>query len=461
MKRPAPTVVAMDNGLVGQNSANPAQHTWIKDGQPAEYHVGRMSVRLTSAELAALSIILGSSVSSPTTDAKISDVSGNNGAFGVALSTIVLKGGRHQVNLKQHKRSISQMPCSGSGCSPLFAKHIACGSLPFLQDRKSISSILITEDTLEAIQSGTSLTMRKRLQQTVQSRYLARLPSSHDLIFHAIEPSTKSSPSTPLIDAITMLPFTGGLTPLATVPLIRTIQFITSAGLAPARLLQRLEGLVDKVHRHTPHLNIFGPLHEPQNAGLLFRERERLAKVATGAVTEVLGDKVARMQRYVTMLERLMALVPDTKPQDVLAAVKEATKKELQRSYADAVTTNKILSAAEEPLGVDTHCPQSDARSQRRSRSDLERTSARRSPRTSLGSDGVAGTSTFPEHNLGKQVETLLKSDLPLSVENIATVARLIIVAWTLSVQTVGWEEGEEGFRVPVLEALPEVMILV
>jgi hypothetical protein len=43
----------------------------------------------------------------------------------------------------------------------------------------------------------------------------------------------------------------------------------------------------------------------------------------------------------------------------------------------------------------------------------------------------------------------------------IAMVARLVLVAWTLSVQVVAWEEGEEGWRVPDVEKLPGNMVLV
>jgi hypothetical protein len=67
----------------------------------------------------------------------------------------------------------------------------------------------------------------------------------------------------------------------------------------------------------------------------------------------------------------------------------------------------------------------------------------------------------MPVSNLGKQVETFLKSDLPFNVDIIATIARLVIVAWTLSVETVAWEDGEEGFRVPNVEDLPGTMVLV
>ena len=44
----------------------------------------------------------------------------------------------------------------------------------------------------------------------------------------------------------------------------------------------------------------------------------------------------------------------------------------------------------------------------------------------------------------------------------LVVMARLVVVAWTLSVGRVAWEEGEEGFRVPDLEGLGrERMVLI
>jgi hypothetical protein len=455
VKRSVPVLVTLGNGLVEPETTSAAQHAWMKEDRPAQYYNGRTGMELTSAEIAALSILLGSLITDAPNNGEVAPEDLDEGAFGISILSTPSKDGGRIISLRRHKRSTSQLSSNGSGHSPLFAKHIACGSLPFSPETNSTNTILISNETLEAVRSGAPLTMRKRSQQTPQAKFLAALPSSRELTFHALEASTKSSPPTPLIDAIAQLPFVGGLTPLASTPLISTVHFIATGGIHPGRLLQRLESLVDKLQRHSPHLTIFGPLHSPQHAGLLFRERERLARIATGAVTEDLADKVARMQRYTTLLQRLMALIPDMKPQDVLPAVMEATKAELQRSYADAVTAHS--SAPPSPLN-DTHCPLSDARSS-------SRPSARRSPRSSIGA-GSSATSrlstTFPANNLGKQVETLLKSELPFSVEMVAVVARLVVVAWTLSVGRVAWEEGEDGFRVPDLEGLErERMVLV
>ncbi|KAF2826330.1 hypothetical protein CC86DRAFT_382388 [Ophiobolus disseminans] len=460
MKKPAPTLVSMWNGLSRLNKEMDAQTSWAKDGQVAESRYDSIAVNVTPAELATLSIILGCSL---TAGEKSEYDSSHKGAFNISISSCVTEDGKYQVTLRQHKRSTLHMLAKGSGFSPLYAKHFVAGSLPYLQDRKGVHSILVSAHTLKAIQTGSPLYLHNSSFKTKQSRYLTSLPSSREPNFHIISTSTNSQSWNPLIDAIGALPFVGGLVPLASSPLVQTIHCIASGGLPPARLLQRLEGLVDKVNRQAPHLDIFGPLHGPHNAALLYRERKRLGKLAKGVkVNDSIADKAARMQRYITLLERLMALVPDVKPHDVLAAVQNATKKELERSYSDAVTAYRNIPSRSSSV-VDSHgCPESDARSKRNS--IHSHTSGHRSHRSSTSSivtfASPVSSGDSQELNLGKAVEQILKAELPISIENIATVARMVIVAWTLSVETVAWEDGEEGFRVPALEKLPEKMVM-
>jgi hypothetical protein len=460
VKKPAPTLVSMQHGLSGTDKERASQTSWMKDGQIAESRYGSIGIKVSPAELAALSIILGSPL---IVGVKSDSAAFTKGTFNISISSAVTEDGKHQITLHQHKRNISHLPARGSGFSPLFAKHMAAGSLPYMQSKKTVHSILVSAHTLKVVQASSLVCLHDSNFKTAQSKFLTSLPSSRELSFHIASIAIKSPPTNTLIDAISALPFMGGLVPLASIPIIKITQFVASGGLAPARLLQRLEGLVDKVNKHAPHLNTFGPLYEPHNAALLYRERERLGKLVTNInVTDTIADKASRMQRYITLLERLMALVPDLKPQDVLAAVQEATKKELERSHTDSIAAHQgNLSRAS--LVVDSHgCPESDARSRRLSTNS--HASGPRSNRSSVTSittvASPSSSSGFPSQNLGKQVEQLLKAELPLSVESIGTVARMIIVAWTLSVGCVAWEEGEEGFRVPDLDKLPEKMIL-
>jgi hypothetical protein len=458
VKKPTPPLVSIRNGLTGPDADGSMHTSWMKDGRSAESVHGSVGVVVTPAELAALSITLASPL---TIDGKAEHATtSRTGAFNVSISELTTEDGKHQVLLRQHKRNVLHMPARGSGHSTLFAKHFAAGSLPFSHNKKAVQTMLASTQTLRAVQAGASIILFDTNPETPQSRLLAALPTSREVTFYCASPSTRPTSSNTLVDAISALPFVGGLVPLASSPLIQTIRFVASGGLPPARLLQRLEGLVDKVNRFAPHLNIFGPLHEPRNAALLYRERERLGRLATGASTiDSVADKTARIQRYTTLLERLMALVPNMKQQDILIAVQEATKKEMERSYIDAVAAHQI-NHSRASSEIDSHSyPEMDARSKGSSAQTHSRSG--RSSDTSLSSIVSPSSSAgLPSRNLGKEVEQILKADLPLSVESVAVVARMIIVAWTLSVDVVAWEEGEQGFRVPDLGKLSEKKIV-
>ena len=473
VKRPATALVPMRSGLRDDDAQKATQRSWMKEGQTAKYEDGRMSVKITSGELAALSIILGSQLSTGSdTDALLEP-----SAYGISIAITPMTDAKHQVTLTQQRRSRSQRHASGSGVSTLFAKHLAAGSLPYSQDKIGVNSILITDEAFEALQAGASLYTHPYVARTAQSKFLASLPSSREPRFHILATSTEVHTSNTLLDAIAALPFSGGLVPLASAPLIRTVQFIASAGLPHARLLQRLEQLIDKVHRHAPHLNIFGPLYEPQNAGLLFRERERLGRLASDAATpDTLADKTARVSRYTTLLERLMALVPDLKSQDVLAAVQEAAKAEIRSAYQAAVASHSSSAARRKssvetitsPVSVVSDTPDIPAKSAKRQSTSSSRRSPRRQSNRSSAFSEIMETSLPPfpveeesgsgsggkERSLAKQVEQVLKAELPLSVEMVAFVARMVVVAWCVSVETVAWSDGEAGFRIPDVEAM-------
>jgi hypothetical protein len=464
-RRVSPMLVRSSNGLAtGEEGSGVGVHTsWGNDVQHAQYFEGKTGITVTPEELAALLVALGSPLTTAhfeSTNEKSDSLHTKHekGALGIVVHGTPTRDGKYRLSLKQHKRSVARLPARGSGYSTLFAKHIAAGSLPFSQDKHAVNSIAISAETFEALQNGQPLHVQKSLGHARTARYLTSLPSSRGVNFHKLVPATTATSTPLLLDAIAALPFSGGLPPLASVPIVKTVRFVAAGGLLPARLLQRLEALVDKVHRQAPHLQLFGPLYENANAGLLFRERERLGKVATGANKDSMGDQTARMGRYITLLERLMALVPDMKPQDVLMAVREATQREVGRSYEDAVAAFKHPDY--NPEAVMTSNKRFSSLSSRNRRSKRSSTASISSPDPSVTPTSSRPSSTFPVQNLGSQIENVLKSSLPLSVENIAFVARMVLVAWTLSVQLVAWDEGEEGVRLVHPSSLPEKMVL-
>lgn len=461
VKRPRSVLVSMENGLQEESEKKTMKESWIKDGQVATFQNDRRKIKVTSAELAALSIVLGSPL------ARNTGTSFDKGAYGIIIQSTPLIDGKRQITLQHKPRSISQQHAHGKGSSLLFSKHLAAGSLPYSQDKKTVECILITPESMAAIRAGASLYTHSTTVRTPQSRFLSSLPSSRSLRFHILASSTEIHHSKTLTNAISALPFVGGLTPLAARPVVDAVCFLASGGLPPGRLLSRLEALVEKVHHQAPHLTIFGPMYEPQNAGILYRERQRLSKVMSDPSTpDTLADKTARMSRYSTLLERLMALVPAMKQQEILAAVQEATQRELQKSYADAVAAHANTDTPKDNAVVSMHAtPTREPKTKRQS--IASRTSVRTSKRESLASSSDSGdhgvSHASPKSStgggqltlsLGKQLEQVLKAELPLSVETIAFVARMVIVAWTWSVGVVAWEYGESGFRVPDMAAL-------
>ncbi|CAA9963798.1 hypothetical protein PTMSG1_07157 [Pyrenophora teres f. maculata] len=460
VKRSAAVFVSMHNGLPDAGTQKDSQKSWVREGQTAKYQDDLWSIKVTPSELAALSIILGTEITGTTTQEP-----SEAGAYGISILTESTDECKYHVTLQQNKMSRSRRHAQRSAVSPLFAKHLAAGSLPYSQDKIGVYSILINDESFEALQAGASLYAHPYVARTPAAKFLASLPSSREARFHILATSTEVQPSTTLLDAIAALPFSGGLAPLTAAPLTKTVRFIASAGLPQGKLLQRLEGLVDKVHRHAPQHNIFGPLYEPQNTGALYRERERLGRLANDANTpDTLADKTARLSRYTTLLERLMALVPDMKGQDVLEAVQIATKVELQRSYEQAVAAHSTASTRKTSINSTTY-PVPETTPAKDIHLSPSPASPHRSNRLStisnhtVRTDTSSASSSDKEPSLARQIEQVLKTELPLDVATIAFVARMVIVAWTCSVGTVAWEDGQPGFRVPDMDALHKAVM--
>ncbi|USP80568.1 g-protein beta wd-40 repeat-containing protein [Curvularia clavata] len=462
VRRLASPLLSMRNGLRDESNHHVAQKSWTREGQKGIHQESKTRITLTRSELVALLIVLGSELSQ-NVDCKSSS---DTGAYNISVAAMQTNGSKYHIKLTQNKRSRSQQHARGSGVSPLFAKHLAVGSLPFSQDNHGIHSILINKDTFNALQSGVSLDTQPSSAPRSQSKLLDSLPNSRELRFYDLVTSAETHTSTTLLDAIAALPFSGGLAPLASRPLIQTVQFIASGDLPPGKLLQRLEGLVDKVHRHSPQLDIFGPLYEPRNGRALYRERVRLSKLASDPPTpDTRADKTARMSRYITLLERLMALVPDMKPHTVLKAVEEATKLEVQRSYNRTVSAHTPRSNPASAASI-TLRRRSAPQPLRRSMSPPH-SPASRSNRSSLLSNNTSpsdasqiSSNEDSEQTLAKQLERVLKSELPLDVPTIAFVARMVLVAWTLSVDVVAWGDDEQGdFRIPDLEGWDKIVM--
>lgn len=454
------------NGLASENTR------WADDVQHAKQFDGRMAVTVTKAELAALSLVLGSPVGFPSTPSgsgsgiKTSTPIKENsvGAYGLSLTTTPIEDGRLVVQIRQHIREIGQMPARSSSSSILWAKYLACGALPLSSSSSTTEAILITNDMFDAVLSGAPLTLNTTNDLTPAATFLTKLPHSKRPGFYTLTPSQTSSigPTAttsahlPLVRSIAALPFRHGLVPLASPQLISTISFIASGGLVPGRLLQRLDMLLDKVHRHSPSLSLFGPLFETQHTAKLIRERERLGRIAVGENNEEsTADKAARIGRYQTLTERLLGMLVETSKEDegqIVAQVRADVERQIERAYQEAVAVHRNQGS---PPATPTRnlLRRGTKRSKRSSTASVAVSvppaspplSATYGPRSPAVLASPRASLTFPPENLGQLVEDLLKQSLPFDLASVALVVRLVIVGWTLSVKSVNWE-AEEGF---------------
>lgn len=203
-------------------------------------------------------------------------------------------------------------------------------------------------------------------------------------------------------------------------------------------------------------------------------------------IDEVLSTSrsVARTGRYTVLLERLMALlVAETRqtPERVKELVIQATILEMQCSWVNAIAAEKGEIVRETPTPVSRtsldsgpsgnmlapHIALPPSPTPTPPHSPISTPLPRHAPsnasRASQSSEYTSATSRLSPTrasgvgkrcmDLGRQVEEVLKLPLPLNIRNVAKVARLVVVAWTLGVGVV--DEGDLD-----VERLPESVLL-
>ncbi|KAF2202763.1 hypothetical protein GQ43DRAFT_301296 [Delitschia confertaspora ATCC 74209] len=501
--------------------------SWTSDLQRVRMNDGRLALTMAFSELQALALMLGiriSAFSEPQTPGQKHEdstpvealrVSGS-GAFAITLQSTQYNQEMYHFHIEQTERPLLQYPSRGSGYSTIHAKHLPYGALPFSRNGLYINSILITSISLRVLKSGQPFDIISTMDRPRQISQLLTLPSSKTLSFHKLEQAyASSSPQYPankstIVHAIAGLPLIGGLVPLVTEPVLESIQFIASGGLEPGRLLQRLEDLIHKVHRQAPHLRLFGPILDDKHTRLWIRERKRLGTVRSrnhgGNEEEAIATSVARVGRYVTLLERLMGLLVEETGMDqkrVKEEVMSAMVRQIGMSWQEAVDAEKSKTTAVSSMptsGDDGPLTQSAPHNPQTLQTDTtpephpflshrqgpacispvspspnptslaepappSPTSAAPMPRPSTNTfssaTSMSSTSRVRIPDLARQVEVILKSPLSFDVHTIARVARLVLVAWTLGVGVVDEpSEAEHRRALDLLAGAEEVKVV-
>lgn len=377
------------------------ESTWADDLRKVSVQKGQSYIEIAAEELAALSFVLGIPIAlgdnSESTDLE------SLGAFGISLRSHRSPDGVHHLHFDYRQRDILQRPSKGSGYSTIFAKNLACGSLPFAQDDNVTHAIFVNQAAVKSLRRGLSTANATVNVLTPQTEYLSRLPSSKASHFYQISPPNTHSVNATLITfpaAVASLPFTGGLASMASLYLISAVRFTASGGLALGKLLQRLEDLIHKVHRHAPSLELFGEYLSDSNRRHWIKTAGYMDYLPSTYDTDI-PTGVARVGRYITLLERITALAPDAGT-DPVADVSEACRLEVERAY-DAAVSNYAKDARDSVQISDN---------------------------------------TFKD--MGEEMADILKKPIPFDVKTCAKIARLVIVAWTYQAGIVAWNEEEK-----------------
>jgi hypothetical protein len=294
-------------------------------------------------------------------DRKLSIFRGE-GAFGISVSVDRNENDGHwQLHLNSTERRPRHRPSKGSGYAPLFAKHMACGMIPFKRAEASegkewIKSVYVSERVLDALKRGGNITDPKDHVNPSAVEYLRR--------------SSKFTPPWPHYGteergngcinqkgqeigywwrAVSGIAF-GGLVPQTTKELKHAVTF-TISGLinvidgdgnfhldnVPNIVLswaEALERLENKLHAKEKDLELFGNY---------VAEREDWDDASYAISCYNTGDAAAVFGRYMTLLERLTALCNEARdretPDAKMERVFESTCDLLGENYRQALVT--------------------------------------------------------------------------------------------------------------------------
>ncbi|PVI01953.1 hypothetical protein DM02DRAFT_329485 [Periconia macrospinosa] len=487
------------------HSSTPKHALWTKDLQQIPSTSTLASLKLTSSELAALSLILGS----PTSPASTHRKAFRKGAYGLTLSHTPLPDGTHHtVTLHAHPLSIPQRPAPHAAItSTLHAKHMACNCLPLSPSSPSPTTtstptLLLTPATLTALLTKSPLPPPPPSTSPSKS-YLETLP-------HARTPTFPAYTLPDLLRSIAALPFASsssssssaaaGLPPLAGATLIDTVLLVASGGKPPGKLAQRLEALVDKVSRFCGAdgaADAYGPMYEARNVGLLFRERERLGRLeGVEEEEEELVGRTARVGRWVGMLARLVAMLDSSSPtspvffaggggegkgrEKVVGKVVEETFHDLLDAYtalclvpsssssasssshsspspSTTTSSSSLTSTSQQQQQQQQRTPQQPQKTLPPSppltptkltlTSPPSSTTTKKPPRKPSSSTHQPDQPQQKQTTLAKDIESLLQSPLPFSTRQVARLARCVLVAWAVcgGVERVSWDDEPAG----------------
>ncbi|KAF2502791.1 hypothetical protein BU16DRAFT_588177 [Lophium mytilinum] len=439
------------------NHADDIRDVLLVDGQPC--------ISISPEELVALSFVLGVPLTVDSHDEKATPSIQGSGAFGMSLRSETSSSNVHQIRLRYETPPVIQQPAPGGSYSILFAKHMACGSIPFVSDHDTTRALFVDAKALSLLKRGQSAIGLTNPVSTHQTAYLSRLPSAKPTTFHTL--TRQATPFT--------RPFPQ-----------RSTSVLTTAT-TPASTPRR--SWSTRHHRRRTDDSVSDPTHRMSWGG--FPNRSPTSTLSTipqtilttptpptfpqilaslpftGGLPPFASASLVHAARFTTSAGRpLGSLLPLL--ENLIHKIHIYAPSAQFGPYLKVENTVKWLRTAGyvgyTPSVEDTDVATGAARSSRyvaallalvRMLEEGEREAVEEACRAEMegayaeavareGSSGVRGTG---RETLGAQLAEVLKKPLPYSVGDVATVTRLVVAAWTWQVGWVVWgkEEAEEA----------------
>lgn len=327
-----------------QREPEPPRHTGLNQLQRAWNLECKPCIETSREELAALALVLGMQLKVNESANTVNGI----GAFGTSLFA-AQSGGCWKLHLIHGTRLPKHLHSQGSGYTTIYAKHLACGSIPFADSTKWIKSVYVRQDVLDAIKRGWHI-KDMDIYGGQSLEYLRRLPGKkqidafYGVVEHANTPARLGAilrtDGTPVGEgfswarAVAGIAF-GGLVPQATPRVAEAVQFTVSHDQQPETAgarINALEDLVEKLHGLQHEKHIFGPyvaMRYEANSGA---DRVSYTTAARGPPR----DSASKFGRYMNLLERMVARCDAG-----LNEVYEASCRLIEDSYRRAVELEK------------------------------------------------------------------------------------------------------------------------
>jgi hypothetical protein len=413
-------------------------------------------IEVSREELAGLALSLGMCLT----------VREHNSIEGIGPFGIYISG--HRIDMQwrlhiSHQHRQADRPTKGSGYSILFAKHMACGSLPFQQSKGLIHCVCVNHAVLHSILKGEHLNIYKRDRHPISLNYLIHLPAVSQLCIYGESYRTLQNPGnkelplgsifdiTPKDDisaprepvstwpkVVARIAF-GGLVPQANNTLVDAVQFTVGTRINPCgpecnpgdpciNLVNALAQLRSIMDHKAPTLNLFGALGRHEILDDSLGSPESTVSETNCLAVSNCRHTGALFARYMTLFERLVAV----------------------SSYSVGEVYDKCCEIVEIAY----------QRAVEKEFKEIEARKTREDERQKEGKDSTIQVFCLTpgredEDDLAKivnNVEAKIKDEETVTVEDCANVARCIIAAWAWRVRKIRdleWREGDSEHMPP------------